>query len=425
MPDPESVRYFLTIVSLIWVGLSIFKPTFGVMGYLTIMILRPGLYFPEFAAYRVELIVGVIALLVSLLNGGLQRIMENRLALPGKMFLIYGVMLVSMVQAMDFTVSYDWMWEFSKVLAFFIMVLSLLKDEKDVELFIWTFGLITIMIAYEAIYNSLQGLVVERGEMNYAIADKGYGSGHVALANMCLQAAPFFWYMALNRESSFAKMISIVIFGICLGGTLVAGSRGGMVGIVAMFGMMVYFSENRGPLIALGICVGLIAPFFGSEGYLEYMKSILAFGSDKADVSASSRIAGLRHGIEMMIHRPLLGVGPGCYPIARKMWFGWGLWAHNLYGEIAGDLGMIGIIVWFSFLYRYIKAALVMRLNETLTPISRNILTGIVVATGVRLVLGMGSHSLYVFFWYIMAAMVVVFAYNIPTPIDLDSKEKS
>ena len=143
-----------------------------------------------------------------------------------------------------------------------------------------------------------------------------------------------------------------------------------------------------------------------SDQYISYMGSLLNLGGD---LSSSSRILRLRHGIEMMIKRPILGVGPGCYPIARSMWFGWSLWAHNHYGQLMGDLGITGTIVWFGFLCSYYKRLLWLKVQRTSNFVnSNNMAKGMIVVTIVRLTLGMGSHSLYTSIWYIIAACAVV-----------------
>jgi len=138
-----------------------------------------------------------------------------------------------------------------------------------------------------------------------------------------------------------------------------------------------------------------------------YMETVKKFGSPDAGLSSSSRISGLRHGIEMMIKRPVLGVGAGCYSIARKAWFGWGLWAHNHYGELMGDLGVLGTAAWFIFLYSYWKPSWRFIKQTGADPDDRNLFTAVLVATIVRLVVGMGSHSVYIFFWYMMAGIIV------------------
>jgi O-antigen ligase len=113
-----------------------------------------------------------------------------------------------------------------------------------------------------------------------------------------------------------------------------------------------------------------------------------------------------------MIRRPFLGVGIGCYPLARKAWYGWGLWAHNHYGQLFGELGVTGTVVWFLLIYWTFRNLLeVKRIVQEKAP-ERNyfyyLSNAVIGCLFIRLVVGYTVHSLYGFIWYICAALSVV-----------------
>jgi hypothetical protein len=408
MPHPDTIRLICTIIAgCLFVGVLI-RPVFGVTAYMIVMVARPGLFYP--ALGRVELLVGVAMLGFMVLTGRFRRLTPAD-PINRNMFLLFGVMLVSMLQAIDFAYSWEWMFEFSKVLAFYMMTVTMLDSEEDVSLFLWAFGMLMALLAYTAVYNYHAGIIVESqggGRIDYATAEQGMGSGHVALANLSLQGMPVILFLSLASKNSALKAAGIALVLMCGYAVVISGSRGGFVGLVAFYLCLLYLSKNRQPLIVAGVVGFLLFPLVAPGGYLGYVESILGLFTGDAGLSGNSRILGLRHGIEMMINRPILGVGPGCYPIARRMWFGWGLWAHNLYGELMGDLGIIGTVVWFKFLVGYLRDVNTLRVSDALQERTKLISTGILVATAVRLVVGMASHSVYIFFWYMLAAVVVV-----------------
>jgi O-antigen ligase len=173
--------------------------------------------------------------------------------------------------------------------------------------------------------------------------------------------------------------------------------------------LLVYFARKR--LMAAVMCgiIGVISLPFLSGSYLSWMKSLIG----GADDSAISRTTGLINGIEMMLRRPFLGVGPECYPLVRKAWFGWGLEAHNHYGQLMGDLGIAGTIVWGLFLYHLLKNLTEAKKNIAETPAYPQqgllfIIVGLQISLFVRLFEGWGSHSLYLFYWYVVAALSVI-----------------
>jgi O-antigen ligase len=339
MPDPDTIRLILVCLSFILVLGTLVKPFCGLIGYLIIMMTRPGLFYPALGEARVELLVGVFLILVMILSGRVKSIRPSDDRTTKLVFILLVVMALSMIQAMDFGTSWDRMHEFLKVFMFFLMIIAFTETEKEIESLLWVFGIVTAFFAYDAIHNYLEGnLVLDIGgdRVDYAVTSGGMGSGHVGLANMIAQGMPVIWYMGVLNKKLLLRLTGILLFCICLYGVVISGSRGGFVGLVTIAACLVVFSKNRLPIILGCLGVFFAVPLVSHSGYMNYIGTILDMGRT-TDVSSNSRITGLRNGFEMLLKRPLLGVGPGCYPIARRAWFGWGLWSHNTYGEVMGS----------------------------------------------------------------------------------------
>jgi len=188
------------------------------------------------------------------------------------------------------------------------------------------------------------------------------------------------------------------------------GSRGGFIGLVSLGLFIVLLSKNKGKaILTLSLIGAITAPFLANTLIARY-QTILQLGG--SGVSANSRIVGFYHGIAMLIRRPILGVGIGAYPIARKDWFNWSLWAHNHYGQLFGELGILGTATWGLMVYYTIRYArsLRLRIDSLSGDNSYKLLYytsyAIEVSTYSRLVLGMTTHSLHIPFWYINAALI-------------------
>jgi O-antigen ligase len=303
------------------------------------------------------------------------------------------------------------MIEFSEVFIFFLMIVTLIDTQKDVEVFLWIFGILTCFMAYDAVYNYTHGIIVESwggDAIGYAVTSGGMGTGHVQLANMILQGMPFLWFIGMCNRGKLLKLAGVILFSLCLYGVIVSGSRGGFIGLVVLLFCLTIFSKNKLLMIGLGVFLIFSIPIIAGSNYMDYMNKALSPEILDADLSAGSRVMGLSHGIEMLIKRPILGVGPGCYPVARKAWFSWGLWAHNHYGELMGELGIVGTFVWFTFSYNYLKKSMQLRKLFQNQTTQTSILTAVIVSTIVRLALGMATHSVYIFFWYMMAGVISV-----------------
>lgn len=410
MPHPDTIRLMLTLGSLFMIVGLVKRPFYGLISYFIIMMIRPGLYYPILGKLRIELLVGVIIIVISLLSPDrLDRINLHKEPICKWLFIFVGVMLMSTCQAMDFKVSLEATTDFLKVVLFFLMIIMLIDNEKDFKLFIWFFIILSCVLGYEAVYNYGHGIMVESmggNRADYAVAEKGMVAGHCAQANIILQALPFMWYLGVCQKSAIEKIAGLVLFFFGVFVLAVSASRGAMIGFAVMLILIIYYAEHK-ILMSIGAASILIFVFHHmGAGFQDYMGTILQGTS--SGLSAESRLSGLKHGIEMMVKRPILGVGPDCYPIARATWFGWNLWAHNHYGQLMGELGILGTIAWFGFLQSYLKKALnLMRLYETEIEKS-HIFRAVIVATATRLVTGMASHSLYVFVWYMFAAALAL-----------------
>ncbi|MDY6838671.1 MAG: O-antigen ligase family protein [Thermodesulfobacteriota bacterium] len=372
---------------------------------------KPGLHFPIIAKLRLELIVAIYSIIAILLTAKKDTLLSARRSLTMRyMFFYLIVLLLSFIQAVDIKTSWDrmYIWILPNILLV-ILVLLYCTNRPQLNLFLWIFAILTAYLAYDPFYRFvLEGKAVSAYGIEYAVADKGIASGHVSLAHYLLQGMPFLWYLSLSLKNNWLKSAGLSLFVFCMIGVAISGSRGGMVGIVVMFLLISLFSQRRLLLFTLfALFLSAILIGMGDE-YLNHMRSIFELGA--SDKSASSRIAGLISGIELMIKRPVLGVGPGCFPVARKAWLGWRLWAHNHYGELLGELGILGAVSWVLLAKQYILTTWEIRKSEYTELTLKAVATAIIVSTGIRLVVGMFDHSLHKFIWYMLAAVSVVLA---------------
>jgi O-antigen ligase len=411
MPSVITIYFYVNIVNAVLLIFGFVNPIFGMLSYFTAMMTRPGLYFPIFAKIRIELIIGLIVLFQIFISG---KSITKKLSFSYDptnkyMFLFFIVMLLSFFQALDWDVSWNnGVLEFIKIYVFYIMIMVIIEDLKDVKLFLWAFAVLTILTNYEGLYLYLTGTesYVFQG-IDVAISSKGFSAGHVAAANMQLQALPVMIYLIIIEKRIPLKIFACVLASLSTIGVIASGSRGGYLGLLCIALLLVLYSKRKA-LTSLLITVSVLCllPFM-KGAYLSWMGSI----TKVSDVSAHSRIDGLINGIEMMIRRPILGVGPECYPLARKAWFGWGLDAHNQYGQLMGDLGICGTVIWTIFIVSVFKNLnIAKRIVEGYKEFEefRLITIAMLISLIVRLFEGMFSHSLYVFFWYAMAALSVI-----------------
>lgn len=412
MPTPEIINYiFLAFIFFLLFGAfkhKILLPS----AYLFIIVMKPGLYYPFLNNIRFQLIITIIILLSIFKSTQKEKLLSlDRSKILRYMFYFFLITTISMFQAFDFLRSWNRMYD--QILPNFLLVVQLLlfcKNEKDIKIFLIILGISRLWLGYEPLYKYLTGDVWDAGygaiAFDYATGSHGIARYHTSLAHNLIDAIPFFIYLMLLCQNKFGKMIYALIVSYFCYGVLISGSRGGFLGLLFALGLIALCSKHKILLFTFfGGLLIIIIPTLGSS-YLSRMASLLQ-GID-AGLSASSRLDGLVHGIEMMFNRPILGVGPGCYPVVRKAWFNWSLWSHNHYGQLAGELGLTGIFVWFLFAREYIKKCYELSSSVLNEPWIKLIATAIFVVTLTRLVLGMADHSIFKYIWYIMAVLVIV-----------------
>ena len=213
-------------------------------------------------------------------------------------------------------------------------------------------------------------------------------------------------------------LIPFIVFIIVLVAT---GSRGGFIGFLAFCLTTVLVSDKKANT---GVIIGATALVL-----LVFTSSFLYTGSRISSDSVTGRLIGLSHGIEMVLKGNFFGVGPGCFMIARGKYFGYTMMSHNLYGEIIGELGIPGTIAWFLFIRQvFLNLVLAKRKLESYSLQNEflyKLTLGLLISLIVRLVIGLGSHGLYYFYWYLIAAMSIIVLKNVDNLTEKEMVEET
>lgn len=412
-PYYEFVRITITGTMILMILAGAVKQWMLAPAYLVVILVRPGEVYPILGNIRFELLVVAWIGIVIVTH----RVVGKNLSLDDRIskatFAFFGIALLSIVQAFDIKQSYDYAYsQMFPMLIFFITILSFTSRVKDIRLLIWVYLCVVAFLAWIPIFNYSHGIGSELIGVD-VLRSKGQTSGvagHVALANIMTQSLAFGYFIFLGTEGKIQKGILVGFFTIYLSACIASGSRGGFIGLLICGLIVIIRAKNRG--ITIGFVLGalILASFLIRGEYLNWMSTILDFG--QTEYSASTRWDGLRHGIEMAARRPILGVGIGCYGVARSAWFGWNIWAHNLYGELIGELGLLGLISWSWIVYLCFKEIgnikAFVRSRKYIDPFFGHLADACWAVLVLRIIIGMTTHSLMSHIWYLTAGLLVV-----------------
>jgi hypothetical protein len=412
-PLYQEIQTLFLITTVVFYVLSFANTKYLPSAYLLTIIFRPGEINPFFAAIRFELIAVAYIIIMIFVKNRINRINFSYHPLSRITLVFFIVCSISIVQAYSISYSYDYAYrELYPNIILFITIICFSDSIKDVKIIAYTYIATVVYLAWLPIFNFLQGVGHLRigAGIKHAQGETSGVGGHVALANLMTQSIPFAYYLVVYEKKILQKILCLIAVFILIIATIGSGSRGGFIGLMICAVIITFKSERKIMSVLVMVPCIFFASSYTSTNYLEWISSIFNIGS--LDYSADSRTRGLLHGIEMAVKRPLLGVGLGCYGIARRDWFGWGIWAHNLYGELIGELGLAGIITWGKFIYEsFVQHKMI---SDRLSDIKdspaflKAIMDAIWTILLLRLLVGYFTHSLMAYIWYMLAAMIIV-----------------
>jgi hypothetical protein len=410
LPSAESVQIILPVLCLLFLVFSLVNPVYGVISYFIILNAKLGDMYPALGAMRFELVVAVFVLLRIFMGArGMANLLPRNNPINGAYLAVFLAGMLSVAFSIDPSISWEWGgYNLLRATLFYVMVVTTVRTRADLAKMLWAFVFMAAWTAYEPVTNYLSGNVLKEMYGDVAYGRYGAGTGHVALANILNQSIPLTLYFAMASRNRALKTVSGMILVLLVFGVYASKSRGGLVGLsIIALGVMYFAKDRMKTAVILGFMFLFLMGFAASD-YLTHMSTIKQ--GVYASRSSSDRLTGLLNGLSMFEKRPLLGVGLGCYPEARKRYFHYFFFSHNLYGELIGELGLASTL-WFYWMYVVLKRA--RKLKQGLDPLDRgnafyiNIITAIQLGLVARLIIGNLTHGALFWFWYFMAALTV------------------
>jgi hypothetical protein len=411
MVSPESLKMLSLIVPAVLLIVGMVRPLYGVVAYMIVVYCKLAEFYPELAEIRIELVVAVVVLARLALSADLAKLSPEYNAVNKYVMLLVGSVFLSFLFAMDRKFAWDnAIYHFLKAILLYMMIVLSVDNEKDIKIFVWCFVSMFAYLAYEPAFRFITGSEGRQYDygVNY-IADIGILSGHVSLANNMNQMIPIAFFLVPCARSKIMKMVACAIMAIFVIALIGSGSRGGVVGFIVFCGTLVYFSKRR---VRNALITGLLV-----FGLFLVSPSFKETGARIEGGETEGRLVGIIHGIEMIrLKGHIFGVGPGCFMLARGRYFGHTMMSHNIYGEILGDLGIPGTVVCILLIreifrnFRRAKGSQVLSLSGgAFIPV---VTLGFQMSLIVRLFVSLGSHGLYYFYWYLIAALSIALFRN-------------
>ena len=325
-------------------------------GYMWLFVHRPFEVWPSLGALQLERGYMLIMMVVWLVAPG-KGFMPNRI--HAALFFFTSILIACFVNSpyADSPGCADAVENYFKVSVFYFLVVTCVRDERNLRLLVLLFLAATALYMSHSIVEFINGKYQWRMGIRRMIGVDATFSDPNAFASTLLYTLPItlpFWSERPRRIPKFVLIgYSLAVVG-CI---LMTGSRAGFMGLGLFCGIvLVMNSKRKGQTILLGsfgalagfAVLSVVLPGELQDRYLTLVDS--SRGPENARVSAGGRMDGFLAGIQVWQESPLLGWGPGSFPYST----GRGGHAHNVYGQVLSEMGSLGGLAFLLLIYCFI-----------------------------------------------------------------------
>ncbi|MDH3628273.1 MAG: O-antigen ligase family protein [Acidobacteriota bacterium] len=246
-----------------------------------------------------------------------------------------------------------------------------------------------------------------------------------SFSGWALGTLPFVIYLYPVVRSRGLRALLILQALLSIHVLIFTGSRTGYVGVVALMLIIVWHSPKRVRTFTAIAMVAVVAFFAIPKSYLERAASIVTLEEAEGN-SSGARIQILKDAWVILQENPL-GVGVAGFPKARFERFGRLQDTHNLYLEVATNIGIHGLIVFGMFVFSMLRslrrtrlhaAELLGRINGSKRLKAAKLRAGdltLIMATAraveafilIRLTLGLFGMDLYEIYWWLALGFAI------------------
>jgi probable O-glycosylation ligase (exosortase A-associated) len=323
---------------------SLFRPFYGMLIYISFSILRPESLWhwsvPQGNYSRIVAIGLLIGWAVSGFgNWQLKRAWVVVLALVG--FWIWSVL--SALRAPVQPVAWEFVEGTAKIVLPFLVGITIIESIQQLKQLAWVIMLSQGYVALELNLAYYDGFAY--------FQETGFGgmdNNCIGIAmNACIGVA---FFLGLNTQRWYLKAVCLLAALLMAHVILFSFSRGGMLGLIVNGVVTFYLVPKRlNTWLVIAVCSALVLQLAGKEVRERFMSTFV--NEEERDRSAESRVELWKNCLDCVEREPLLGIGPHHFPQVARPWYGWteGKEAHTTWLQVAAELGVPGVSLLAAF----------------------------------------------------------------------------
>lgn len=228
------------------------------------------------------------------------------------------------------------------------------------------------------------------------------------LAFIICTVLPFIYYTV--NLSWINRLASFFLIPICIYTLMLTGSRTGFIGLMIIFLVILAKSKHRLLLCTVSFFIVFPGFFLLDTNMQDRYLSIIGMG-EKNEATAEGRMDFVEESFIVALRRPIFGHGISTSREANANYAHHDQLAHNLYAEVAQELGFIGVIIILLLIksifsdFTKCKQA---NLNQTAGVFLSNIINAMQVWLWLNVIFSFASYGLTSYEWYLLSGFSVV-----------------
>lgn len=238
--------------------------------------------------------------------------------------------------------------EFSKTMLMVFVTLMLVKDRKRIDLLVWMIMLSIGFYGFKGgLFTALTG-----GAHHVLGPPKSFISDNNGLALALCMVIPLMRYAQLRATRKAVRIglgVLMVLTGIAVLGTY---SRGGLIGLVVVSGVLLMRSRRRIMLVLALVVVGATAYNFMPPKWMARMDTL---HHARTTDSGETRIQSWQFAANVAFHHPFVGGGFLDYE-SPSLWAAYAPEGaieraiHSIYFRTLGEQGFVGLFLYLAIL---------------------------------------------------------------------------
>lgn len=303
----------------------------------------------------------------------------------------------------------DWL----KIVVFYVLLVTTVHDERSLKQIAVGFLVVMALYLVHSFREFLAGRhtyrmgIVRMVGVDSTLGDPNSFGASIVLALPIVAAV---WKAGLGGR--VGRLLLSGYVGLSCLCVLLTGSRGSLMTLVLWFLITIAGSKHRLKYLAGFVVAAPLAYLALPESLQNRFETIInpEVGPESARVSGEGRIYGFFMGIELWAANPLTGIGPGAWRPAT----GAAAESHSLYGQLAGELGTVGVVTFLGVLTAFVvNVRAVGRARRGEWPEQQaDLVYGLGRAVGVTvfllLFLGAMGHNLFRFTWLWYGGFLII-----------------